>query len=223
METDPPTRFNERSTAADQPHAHRTPFFSPSAETEKHRRQLPHWHQASVWCFATWRLQDSVPSTKLTEWRTEKAHWLTHHPEPWDAETEAAFHAQFSQQIDDWLDQGVGACVLRDPQNAEIVHQALRHFDGVRYEVAAFVVMPNHVHALFRPLDSHRISSILKSWKGFTARQINQRLGKQGALWQEEYWDRLIRSEAHFWKVIEYIRHNPVKANLKSGFLLWEA
>ena len=77
--------------------------------------------------------------------------------------------------------------------------------------------MPNHVHVLFRPLGKHVLAEILKSWKGFTAREINKRIGKKGSLWQDEYWDRLIRSERHFFKVAEYIRENPVKARLKKG------
>jgi type I restriction enzyme, R subunit len=61
---------------------------------------------------------------------------------------------------------------------------------------------------LFRPLGEHALPEIMKSWKGFTAREINKRIGKTGALWQDEYWDRLIRSERHFFKVAEYIREN---------------
>jgi type I restriction enzyme R subunit len=83
--------------------------------------------------------------------------------------------------------------------------------------------MPNHVHVIFCPLGESRLSDVLQSWKGFTAREINKRLGIQGALWQEDYWDRLIRSEHHFQKCREYIRTNPVKANLRAGeFVLFE-
>jgi len=108
---------------------------------------------------------------------------------------------------------------LKDPENSRIAADTLRHFDGERYELASFVVMPNHVHVLFRPLGKHVLAGIVKSWKGFSAREINKRIGKTGALWQDEYWDRLIRSEQHFFKVAEYIRENPLKAKLKeSGF-----
>lgn len=70
------------------------------------------------------------------------------------------------------------------PANARIVADALHHFNGERYEIVLFVVMPNHVHVLFRPLAKNTLSAILKSWKGFTAREINKRIGKTGALWQ---------------------------------------
>lgn len=198
-------------------------FLNPHEEIDKTTHHLPHWQQGETWIFVTWRLGDSLPKSKLAQWKEEREIWLKHHPEPWDEKTEADYHERFSRQIDDWLDQGSGACVLKDPANAKIVADALRHFDGKRYEIASFVVMPNHVHALFRPLGKYALPGILKSWKGFTAREINQRLGKSGALWQNEYWDRLIRNERHFFKVAEYIRKNPAKAKLREGqYSLWE-
>ena len=57
------------------------------------------------------------------------------------------------------------------------------------------------------------------SQKGFSARAINQRLGRRGSLWQDEYWDRLIRSDRHFFKVAACIRENPVKAGLEGRYL----
>ncbi|MDD4059578.1 MAG: transposase [Kiritimatiellae bacterium] len=198
-------------------------FYNKGAETDTHRRNLPHWQQGHVWCFVTWRLGDSLPKAKLEQWTSERAVWMSRHPEPWGEDTDTEYHDRFSRQIDEWLDQGSGSCVLRDSANAALVAEALRHFDGERYEIASFVVMPNHVHVLFRPLGEHALAEILKSWKGFTAREINKRMGKTGALWQEEYWDRLIRNERHFFKVAEYIRMNPVKAKLKEGeFVVWE-
>ena len=198
-------------------------FFNPIAEIYKYHDNLPHWHQGDVWIFVTWRLGDSLPKEKLDQWQQERGVWLAANPQPWDESTKADYHKHFSQQFDEWLDQGSGSCVLRDPANSKIVANALRHFDGERYELASFVVMPNHVHALFRTNGKHVLSEILKSWKGFTAREINKRIGKNGTLWQEEYWDRLIRTEHHFIKAAKYIRENPIKARLREGeFVFWE-
>jgi len=198
-------------------------FFNPDAEIDVTQNRLPHWQQGEAWVFVTWRLGDSLPKAKLDQWKEARDIWKKYHPEPWDEKTEAEYHDHFSRQIDEWLDQGSGSCVLKDPANGKIVADALRHFDGERYELASFVVMPNHVHVLFRPLGDHALADILKSWKGFTARVINKRIGKTGALWQDDYWDRLIRNERHFFKVVEYVRENPVKAKLRQGsFVLWE-
>jgi type I restriction enzyme R subunit len=198
-------------------------FFDSYGEIDKTIHRLPHWQQGNVWVFVTWRLGDSLPKAKLDQWNGEREIWLKLHPEPWDEKIEAEYHERFSRQIDEWLDQGSGSCVLKDPANAKSVAEALRHFDGERYELASFVVMPNHVHVLFRPLGDHVLADILKSWKGFTAREINKRLGKKGRLWQGEYWDRLIRNERHFSKVVEYIRENPVKARLREGEFIQES
>jgi type I restriction enzyme R subunit len=201
----------------------RAPFFNPDAEIERHQRNLPHWQQGEKWVFVTWRLSDSLPKAMLEQWKEERTTWLALHPEPWDEQTESEYHDRFSRQIDEWLDQGAGACVLKDTANARIVADALRHFEGERYEIASFVVMPNHVHVLFRPLGKHTLPEILKSWKGFTAREINKRMGRTGALWQDEYWDRLIRNERHFFKVAEYIRENPVKAGTRVSQPVYES
>lgn len=187
-------------------------FFNPAAEIDVTKNRLPHWQQGETRMFVTWRLGDSLSKQTLTRWKEEKTLWLKHNPEPWDARTEAEYHERFSRRIDEWLDQGSGTCMLRDPENARIVADALWHFDGERYEIATFVVMPNHVHVLFRPLGTHTLPGIVKLWKGFTAREINKRMGRTGTLWQDEYWDRLIRNERHFFKVAEYIRENPVRA-----------
>ena len=186
-------------------------FLDPEREIGMTLHRLPHWQQGDVWVFVTWRLADSLPQSKLEEWKEEREIWLSKHPEPWDEKTEEEYHERFSRQIDDWLDQGSGSCLLKDPAYAQIVSDALRHFDGERYQLASFVVMPNHVHVLFRPSGTHSLAGILKSWKGFSAREINKRSGKTGSFWQEEYWDRLIRSEKHFFRVAKYIRENPIK------------
>ena len=198
------------------------PFFNKYAETDAHRRNLPHWQQGHVWCFVTWRLADSLPKAKLDQWNTERNYWLKQHPQPWDEATEADYHEQFSNRIDAWLDQGIGSCLLRDPEHARIVAEALRHFAGDRYLLGSFVVMPNHIHVLFRPLGAYSLAEIVKSWKGFTAHEINKLRGGKGTLWQDEYWDRLVRNEKHFAKCEQYIRDNPVKAGLKAGEFIWE-
>ena len=157
-------------------------LFRPLREIDVTENRLPHWQQRNVFVFVTWRLGDSLPQVKLDQWKEEQGIWLKRHPRPWDARTAKRYHKRFSRRIEDWLDQGSGSCILKDPVLAKVVADALRHFDGERYELASFVVMPNHVHVLFRPLGSHEIPKIVKSWKWFTARQINRRTGNSGSL-----------------------------------------
>jgi hypothetical protein len=64
----------------------------------------------------------------------------------------------------------------------------------------------------------------MRSWKGFTARQINKPLERSGSLWQRDYFDRLVRDEKHFANCIRYIRRNPEKARLGGGeYILYES
>lgn len=199
------------------------PYFNPERKVDSHLNRLPHWQQDRVFLFVTFRLADALPTTQLKQWNSEKRTWLGLHPEPWQEAEEREYHERFSRRMDKWLDQGRGSCVLREPQLANVVAKALQHFNGIRYELAAFVVMPNHVHVLFRPMQGFALASIVKSWKGFTARQLNKQLGRTGRFWQGDYWDRLIRNRGHFMSCLQYIRENPLKAKLRSGeFVLYE-
>jgi leucyl-tRNA synthetase len=191
--------------------------YHPDAITQIHERFLPHWQQAGTACFATWRLHDSLPADLLTRWTTERSEWLARNPEPWTALQEQEYHTRFSDKIDEWLDAGTGECLLHDPALAGIVADALNHFDGERYYLYLAVVMPNHVHVVFKPLGENKICDILQSWKSFSAKAINKATQRTGTVWQPEYFDRLIRSETHFRTVMDYVSENPVKARLREG------
>lgn len=103
--------------------------------------------------------------------------------------------------------------LFRDPANADLVVAALQHLRRRCY-LLAFVVMPDHVHALIVPRDDHTISQIMKSLKGYTSRALNARNGRRGALWQQSFYDRIIRSDKQLWDTIEYIHNNPVAGGL---------
>jgi len=130
-------------------------YFDHYGEVDVTKNLLPHWQQGNVFVFVTWRLGDSLPQATLNQWKEEREIWLKRHPRPWTAKTAIHFHKRFSRQIEAWLDQGSGSCVLKDPALAGVVAESLHYFDGERYELASFVVMPNHVHVLFRPLGAH--------------------------------------------------------------------
>ena len=122
----------------------------------------------------------------------------------------SASHSAVEDAIQNFLDAGHGSCVLRDDVCRQIVEDALWHFAGERYHLYAYVVMPNHVHVLFQPTEGWTLSGTVASWKKFTARQINDVLGREGMLWQKESFDTLIRSERHFQDVVRYIKKNDL-------------
>jgi REP element-mobilizing transposase RayT len=120
------------------------------------------------------------------------------------------------RRVERWLDQGMGNCLLRDPAAGRLMASAVHHFDGDRYELDCYVVMPNHVHAVLRPLqgDKDPLEKILQSWKRHTALEINRLLGLKGPVWQEESYDRIIRDGEHLYRTIQYHGNNPGKAGL---------
>ena len=187
------------------------PKARPNADPTWHNRgYLPHFEAGEVPQSITFRLHDSLPATLRAKWEAE----LKHLPQ-------ARQQRERRTRIEAALDRGHGACYLREPGIARLVQDALRHFDGERYRLHAWCVMPNHVHVLATPLGGHTLSSILHAWKSFTSHRINTLLDRRGLVWLEEYFDRAIRNERHFATVVEYIEHNPVKAGLCAQATDW--
>ena len=100
----------------------------------------------------------------------------------------------------------------------------LRHCEGDRYALHSWVAMPNHVHVLASLHPDARLEVEVGAWKSVSARGINRHLGRRGTLWQEDYFDRLVRDARHFANCVRYIRRNPEKARLRQGeYELWES
>ncbi len=108
-----------------------------------------------------------------------------------------------------------GSLWLNNPQIAQVVVEALQYgeADLGLYELIAWVIMANHVHALLRPKAD--LARITKTIKGFTARRANAILDRTGKpFWQDESYDRWVRDDDEFMRIIHYIERNPVKAGL---------
>ncbi len=186
------------------------------------RRRLPHWEQQGATYFITFRLADAVPQKLLRQWKEELENWRKFHPEPWDASTKYEYQKRFQDAREQWLDQGHGECIFRQSQIAATVANSLRHFNGVRYALDSFVVMPNHVHVLVRPHEGHALSEILHSWKSFSAKEINKFRERSGIVWQDENYDRMVRDFEELERYRDYIKENPVAAKLGEGEFILE-
>jgi dGTP triphosphohydrolase/REP element-mobilizing transposase RayT len=189
--------------------------FDEFAEVDVTRRRLPHWRQEGVTYFVTFRLADSIPADKLVYLEEERSRWLQSHPEPWTEQQKRDYYERFTVPIERWLDAGYGSCVLRDERASKTVADALQHFDGDRYILGAWVVMPNHVHVLVTPKGSQTLADILHSWKSFTAHEINRQLNRSGQLWQHESYDHMVRNDPSRFRISQYIERNPEFAGLK--------
>jgi len=177
---------------------------------------LPHWRQEGVTYFITFRTADSIPQEKLRQWEEEKKVWLATHPEPHDAKTRKEFYDRFPHRLQEWLDAGYGQCLLARSNLKGLVESALLYFDGQRYSLDEFVVMPNHVHALVTDTEGFQLSDILHSWKSFTANAINKEVGRKGPFWQKESFDHIVRSPQQLERIRQYIRDNPKVAEASS-------
>ena len=116
--------------------------------------------------------------------------------------------------IDQYEDAGIGECLLRDDSIAQIVQDTLLFNHQKKYELICWCIMPNHVHTLIAPVEGMSLSEIMYDWKSYTTHAINKALNRKGKLWMMEYFDRYIRDDNHFQKVVNYIHNNPVKAGL---------
>lgn len=190
-----------------------TPFDWTSVSAS-YRGRLPHLTQPGAIYFITFRLADSLPHEVAQRWNDEKSIWLADNPPPWQPETEREYHRRFTMRLERWLDAGRGACVLRQPECRAEIETSLLHDDGKSYELGDFVIMPNHVHALLRPLITAPTSKLLGAAKGASARRINERIGAHGSLWMDESFDHIIRGMDSLRKFQSYIANNPAKAGL---------
>ena len=172
-------------------------FFNEFESIEKTEHNLPHWNQCEVPIFVTWRLGDSLPKAVVEKWQRDRDAWMKEHPSPWDDSRKQEYQRRFVMKLEEVLDDCHGSCVLERLEVRKIVVDALHFFDGERLELDCYVVMPNHVHVMFLLKSGEKLEEVMKSIKGFSAREINKVMGKKGVLWQAEYWDRLVRSEAH--------------------------
>ena len=192
--------------------------FDLKLELAVSEHRLPHWTQEGATCFVTFRTADSLPYALLDQWQLERATWMRKNPPPWTARQETEYRDRFPRRMESWLDEGMGSCALRQDQVRRQVERALRHFDGERYDLDAFVLMPNHVHLLITPAAGQDLFNLLQGIKAASARRCNGLLGlTDSPFWVEDSYIRIVRD----WKELNlfrrYIAENPVKAGLEAG------
>jgi putative transposase len=215
-----------------------------------YRRHLPHYQPPDATYHVVFRLANSLPESALAELRMERVE-LDREPTAVQPETDSERsqqerHRRYIERFDGLLDGSTsGPRWLQRPEIASIVHEAIRYRDGKAYDLLAHCIMPNHVHIVFKverpdrssvvsrlarvnrvdkPGNSSNIylvTNILSSLKKYTARKANKLLGRRGAFWQHESYDRVIRDSAELERTIRYVLRNPVKAGLVGSAEEW--
>lgn len=193
---------------------------------ERWHHRLPHWEVTGRPHFVTIRCTGSLPATVLA--RVREVHASLAATEAHSAQF-ALLQRQYFATCEKYLDRGAGFAPFTTPAAAQVVLDAW-HDLGPRsgWTVSYAVAMPNHVHFVVTPQDDDGtgaapvpLRDALRTWKGRVAREANRTLGRQGAFWQESWFDRWLRHEAEFERVADYIRQNPVKAGLVRAWREW--
>lgn len=174
-----------------------------------HRRfhSVPHRENKALQSI-TFRLYDSLPKEMIEEIKLKLD--INEDDDSYDS----IQYQRLRQKIAEYEDAGYGQCFLRDERIAAIMQDTLKHFDGERYQLICWCIMPNHVHVLIEVNEGWSLSRIMHGWRSYTAKEANRILGRTGKFWMEEYYDRYIRDDNHLQKTINYILNNPANAGL---------
>ena len=201
------------------------PNFRYGAIATRERGYLPHWEMEGAIYSVTFHLGDSLPQTVIESYRFEAkdiVQTAEHLGRELSESERNRLRELFEEKIQTTLDAGVGACHLAKPEIAEMVAGALRFFEGKRYDLLAWSVMPNHVHVIFQPRPGYLLATILHSWKSFTSKEANKILGAEGQFWEREYYDHLVRDVEELERIIRYVVENPRKAKLQNWPWVWQ-
>ncbi len=199
-------------------------FLPPGSGLTIRSRRLPHWEVQEAVYFITFRLADSLPKYALQKLVSQRrdipatAVQMSRSLTASERRKQGQLHAR---RIERTLDAGAGECFLRNPAIARVVANPLKEFDGSRYRLFAWCVMPNHVHVLFQTIGNSSLADTLHTWKSYSAKAANRILARNGEFWQREYHDHLIRNMKEFEHAARYVMENPNKAGLKNWPWVW--
>ena len=201
-----------------------------------YRRNLPHIQPPGATFFVTFHLAGSLPRTVLQQWKAEKCQLdgvenITFEQKQKHREWKQQWFQKFEKTLDNAQS---GPLWLKDERIAKEVAESLHYRDGKVYCLDAYCIMANHVHVVFTPLaiqpagetqtNSLRyntLASIMQSLKGYTAWKANRLLGRSGAFWHHESYDRSVRNTSEWQRIVTYVLNNPVKAGLIKDWKKW--
>ncbi len=195
---------------------------------EFYKRNLPHIQPKGATLFVTFRLAGSLPRAVIERLQVE-----------YEADKEVATTKgdeyvagkRYFGRFDTQLHTSTGPHFLKQPALAQLVADSIHYRDKRVYRLDAFTILSNHVHIVFAPYQNgqhpdntpryYKLSKIMQSLKRHTARECNRLLDREGAFWQAENYDHVIRDSAEWRRIIRYVISNPVKAGLVSEWREW--
>lgn len=202
-------------------------FPIPGETTAIYRRRLPHWEVRNGTYFVTLCLQGAISKGAIESiHRTYRA-----------LERERPLEYLQRQRIifgelERWLHRNPSSRWLNDPDVARMIKTSIQYNQDHRiWDMLEYVLMPNHGHLTFRlPFgqgesgleEAGRLAGIMDNFKRYTGRRAQAILRRQGhRFWQREWFDHWLRTEAEQFRVVEYIRRNPVTAGYVQNYRDW--
>jgi putative transposase len=98
-----------------------------------------------------------------------------------------------------------------EPDERTVVANAINYYNEYRYWLSGYVVMDDHVHVVVRVSHTTTLQKVVQNWKSFTSHELIKVSGREGSVWQPEYFDRIIRDEEELRATLEYVANNPKK------------
>jgi len=205
-----------------------------------HRRSLPHWYLPGAAHFVTYRLAGTLPVAVIEQLKVTKNRLLKQKTIDSSFEHRRYVHKVLFAEFEKYLDTATQIEWLRVPKIASMIRQNLYHHDGEKYHLHSYCIMPNHVHVVLTPSPENAgilphvqtrigeapdqgspLSKIMHSLKSYTANEANKLLRRSGTFWQAESYDHWIRDDDELERIVNYVRTNPVAANLVSRPEAW--
>ncbi len=220
---------------------------SNSVDKFYYRRHLPHYQPSEATYFVTFRLAGSLPAEAIEQLRYDRERVKKRIEEIDNRKTRTdewmEFNDDYFARFDRLLDKNeTGPLWLIDPQIASIVKKSIHHRDQKEYGLLSYCIMPNHVHMVFEINTTNQVEEsavndvgrndiptynspplfrIMQSLKRYTAREANRILIRNGAFWQNESYDHVVRDDNDLSRIVDYILMNPVSAGLVDFYENW--
>ena len=183
---------------------------------------MPVWTVDRAIYHLSLHLADSVPATERAAWqelREELAEKARTAKRPFTAEEIDLMKSVYNERVEKYLAAGYGGCLLKKPEAARALVETIEHDHGAGYLLHCWTIMPNHLHVIAQFDNGTEVRPTVETWKKISAHRINKAMSRNGSVWANGFYSRIIRDAAEYRRQIAYVMANPTSAGLTSGFL----
>ncbi|MCF7815334.1 MAG: hypothetical protein K9N09_12215 [Candidatus Cloacimonetes bacterium] len=196
---------------------------------EFYRRNLPHYQPGNGIFFITTCLAKALSTKIISELKQRKIDFqnmIKKVSENQKIFVLKEFHRSYFRDFESFIHSQSKKDWLIRTSIQQVIKENLLFWDGVRYKLIAFCIMPNHLHLMIKPFQKGKhmyesLSKIMFTMKSFTANECNKILDRSGQFWLHESYDHYIRNFKDYEYHLKYLLENPVKSNLVNKWKDW--